>query len=81
MGKTVQVNYFALFREKRGLKSEQCSTKAATLSEFYEELSARYGFGLAIQNLRVARNNEFCDWDSSFEAGDEIVFIPPVAGG
>lgn len=81
MGKTVQVNYFALFREKRGLQSEHCSTDAATLAEFYEELKAKHGFPLSISSLRVARNNEFCDWNAPLNAGDEIVFIPPVAGG
>lgn len=81
MGKTVQVSYFAVLREKRGLNSEQCSTQAATLGEFYEELSARHGFGMPIHNLRVARNNEFCSWDAELISGDEVVFIPPVAGG
>lgn len=81
MGKTVRVSYFALFREKRGLSSEECSTEADTLADFYEELKERYGFALSIGSLRVARNNEFCPWDAGLKNGDEVVFIPPVAGG
>lgn len=81
MGKSVQVNYFAVFREKRGLQSEHCSTDAVTLADLYEELKAKHDFPLSIASLRVARNNEFCAWDATLNSGDEIVFIPPVAGG
>ena len=32
--------------------------------------------------LRVAINDEFCDWSQPLaEPGDRVVFIPPVAGG
>jgi molybdopterin converting factor small subunit len=26
-------------------------------------------------------NNDFADWSRRLEAGDSVVFIPPVAGG
>ncbi|MBX9685804.1 MAG: MoaD/ThiS family protein [Candidatus Obscuribacterales bacterium] len=81
MGKTVVVNYFALFREQSGLSRENCATDCSTLAELYEELSRKHGFSLRLKELRVAKNDEFCAWESSFNSGDEIVFIPPVAGG
>jgi sulfur-carrier protein len=81
MGKIVMVNYFAVFREQRGLSFERCSTEAATIAEFYDELKARHGFALGREGLRVARNAEFCSWESALNCGDEIAFIPPVAGG
>ncbi len=81
MSKTVKVSYFALFREKRGVSSEECATEANTLADFYEELKEKYGFALSINTLRVARNSEFCPWEAVLKSGDEIVFIPPVAGG
>ena len=31
--------------------------------------------------LRVAINAAFADWESELRDGDEVVFIPPVAGG
>ena len=31
--------------------------------------------------LRVAVNAEFAAWDRPVRDGDEIVFLPPVAGG
>lgn len=81
MSKTVVVNYFAFFREQRGIGSEQVNTQAETLGELYDELKARYGFSFPRNNLRVAKNAEFCPWEAPFNAGDEIVLIPPVAGG
>lgn len=77
----VRVNYFALFREIRGLASESCLTDASTLAELYDELRCKYGFNLSRQILRVAKNDELSDWDERLNSGDRIVFIPPVAGG
>jgi len=33
------------------------------------------------KQLMVAVNEEFSDWDYILQEGDEVVFIPPVAGG
>jgi cyclic pyranopterin phosphate synthase len=35
----------------------------------------------ARQHVRVARNFAYCDWGTALEPGDEIAFMPPVAGG
>jgi molybdopterin converting factor small subunit len=31
--------------------------------------------------LKVAVNADFADWSRPLQAGDAVVFIPPVAGG
>lgn len=79
--KTVQVNYFALFREQRGLSSEKVDTCASTVGDLYEELRAAHRFTLSRDSLRAALNDEFCKWEEPLNPGDRIVFIPPVAGG
>ena len=79
--KTVTLLYFALLREQRGLDSETCATQAATAGELYEDLKKEYGFSLARADLRVSINGDFVDFDRPIANGDEIVFIPPVAGG
>ncbi len=79
--KTVQVQYFAILREQRGLAHEVCATEAATAAELYAELRARHGFTLAPERLRVALNDEFAAWAAPLHEGDALVFIPPVAGG
>jgi len=75
------IQYFALLREQAGRSIETLETLAGTPADLYAELNARYGFTLAQERLKVAVNNDFADWSRRLEAGDSVVFIPPVAGG
>ena len=75
------VRYFAILREQRGLSQEPLATAAATPQALYEELCARHGFTLPADRVRAAINGEFAAATATLRDGDEIVFIPPVAGG
>ena len=77
----VHISYFAVFREQRGLSQETLATTAATAGEFFDEVSTRYAFTIPPAVVRVAINKEFRTMDAPLAAGDEIVFVPPVAGG
>ena len=77
----LQVQYYALLREQAGRSTEKLRSQARTPRELYEQLRARYSFSLAPELLRVAVNSEFADWSQPLADGDDIVFIPPVAGG
>lgn len=77
----LHVQYFALLREQAGRREEAVTTGAPTARELFAELSARHGFTLAPEHLKVAVNSEFSDWSRPLAAGDHVVFIPPVAGG
>lgn len=77
----LRVHYYALMREQAGRSEEMVETSAATPSDLYAELTARYGFTLTREQLRVAVNSDFSDWSRSLAPGDAVVFIPPVAGG
>jgi molybdopterin converting factor subunit 1 len=79
--KHLTVQYYALLREQAGRREESLVSGAATAAELYAELSQRYPFTLTPQVLRVAINAEFRDWSAPLAEGDEVVFIPPVAGG
>jgi molybdopterin converting factor subunit 1 len=79
--KIVHVQYFAALRERAGRGAETLETSAATPAELYADLAARRGLGLPRELLRVAVNDEFADWTRPLEDGDQVVFIPPVAGG
>jgi molybdopterin-guanine dinucleotide biosynthesis protein A len=79
--RALHVQYFALLREQAGRRDEAVTTRAATPRELYAELSARHGFTLGAEHLKVAVNAEFSDWSRPLAAGDSVVFIPPVAGG
>jgi len=77
----IRVQYYALLREQAGRSDEILSTRSRTPRELYAELRSRYPFTLPVEMLRVAVNAEFGDWAQPLEAGDAVVFIPPVAGG
>jgi molybdopterin-guanine dinucleotide biosynthesis protein A len=77
----LKVQYFALFREQAGRSEELLDTTAATPEQLYRELQTRHPFKLNQQQLKVAVNAGFSDWQAALKSGDTVVFIPPVAGG
>ncbi len=79
--RTLQIQYFALLREQAGRNAETVSSRARDARELYEELRARHGLQLRPEQLRVAVNEEFADWSRILAEGDNVVFLPPVAGG
>jgi molybdopterin converting factor subunit 1 len=77
----INIQYFALLKEQRGLNQETLATNAKTAKELYQELQAKYKFKISTDLLKVAVNNEYKDWNTQLHSDDTIVFIPPVAGG
>lgn len=77
----IRLQYFAILRDQRGKSSETLETGAATAGELYEELKMKHSFPLSVDRLRVAINGEFSEMDTALKDQDEVVFIPPVAGG
>ncbi len=78
---TIQIRYFALLREERGLENETLSTQAHTAGELYEQLQKQFRFSLNENVMRVAVNESFKPWNTPLQNNDTVVFIPPVAGG
>lgn len=78
---TISIEYFAILREQRGLSKEQLSVDAETPLELYRQLRERHKFTLPEDRVRAAVNGEFVDSLSRLRDGDQVVFIPPVAGG
>lgn len=81
----IDVLYFAWVRERIGLPKEAVETKAATVAELVEELRGReerYAAAFAdLSALRVAVDQELCDFDSPLEGVREVAFFPPMTGG
>ena len=77
----VRIHYFAVLREQAGVADESVETTAATPADLYEQVRASHGFTLPRAMLKVAINDEFCEWSQRLQPGDRVVFIPPVAGG
>jgi molybdopterin converting factor subunit 1 len=78
---TYSIIYFAILREQRGRSDERLTSNSATPGELYDALRAEHGFTLPADRIRAAVNGEFVPSEQRLNDGDEIVFIPPVAGG
>lgn len=79
--KSIDIEYYAILREQRGLSSETIETVAETAEDLYRELTAMHQFSMPLDALKVVVNEEFREWNHTLDEGDTVVFIPPVAGG
>ena len=79
--KNITVTYFAQLRELTGTSSEAIQTDSETPAGLFEELRAKYQLPLKRKGMMVAVNGDFTGWSHSLAEGEEVVFIPPVAGG
>lgn len=77
----ITVRYFAALRAERGETIESVETTASTARNLYQELVQQHGFTLREDILAVSINRKMTDLDATISEGDEVVFIPPVAGG
>lgn len=81
VSKTVTITYYAQLRELTGQSSEKHTTEALTPAGVYEEINAKHNLNLKRKNMMIAIDGEFTDWTHILADGQELVFIPPVAGG
>lgn len=79
--KKIEIMYFAILREQSNKGVEEIETEAYSAGELFQELSQEYNFTLHPHQVRVSINENFQDMNSTIKDGDQIVFIPPVAGG
>jgi len=81
MSVTLDVLYFAALRDAAGIAGELVETSAPDLAALYAELHARHALPFAQQQLRVAVDGGFTDWNAVPRSGSTVAFIPPVSGG
>jgi molybdopterin-guanine dinucleotide biosynthesis protein A len=79
--KNITVTYFAQLRELTGTGSESIQTDSETPAGVFEEIRAKHNIPLKRKGMMVAVNGDFTDWTHPLADGEEVVFIPPVAGG
>lgn len=79
MSSDVTVLVFGPLRERLGLA--EFRARGATVAEVWDSLARTHGLEAIPAGVRAARNQEYCDWDSSVVPGDVVAFLPPVAGG
>lgn len=81
MSAQVRVRYFALFREQAGCDAETLAWPGGSARELFERVSEQHPALINEAAALVAINDEMVDWSAPVEAGDEVLFFPPVAGG
>lgn len=77
----IHARFFAVLREQAGTSTIELSTTAATPAELYAELQTSHRLTFRAELLKVAVNERYATMDAPLHAGDQVVFIPPVAGG
>ncbi|MCH6258256.1 MoaD/ThiS family protein [Puniceicoccaceae bacterium K14] len=78
---SIDIQYFAILKDQSGLSSETLTEPYKDPAAAYQALREKHNFTLRQENLKVAINDEFANWDTPLKEGDSLVFIPPVAGG
>lgn len=82
MSSTIRVRYFAKLREIAGRDFEDLKLNPEeNASTVYDRLSQEHEFPYETGDLRVAINGQFASFGLPLTSGDEVAFIPPVAGG
>ena len=82
-GLRVNTRFFAIYRERAGLKEEDLYLdEGATSARLVERLSELHpGLFEGGGRLVVAVNGEYVPMDHVLADGDEVALIPPVSGG
>jgi molybdopterin synthase catalytic subunit len=79
----VKVRLFAMLRQQAGWREREFELPdGATIDDVWRALATETP-ALAAQreHVRFARNREYATADQALADGDELAFIPPVAGG
>jgi molybdopterin synthase sulfur carrier subunit len=69
---------FASARESLGFSTRSL---AVNPQETPLDIIRRLAPDASIENLRVALDSEFADWDTPVGRSHELAFLPPVSGG
>ncbi|HEX5415963.1 MAG TPA: molybdopterin converting factor subunit 1 [Chloroflexota bacterium] len=79
----VQARFFAAHRERIGKSSLAVELPdGATVASLVEEVAARYPeLRPLLGASRFAVNREYAALTTGLQHGDEVAFVPPVAGG
>ena len=79
----INVLYFAVFRERLGRDSEPLElADGATVADAIAALEARHPLVATLRGrFRIAVNQDMVEPGAALAEGDELVLIPPVAGG
>ncbi len=74
------LHFFARLRRELGQDTLQVSVdNGLSVRQLAQQLMAQHG--LQLKGCMVAVNDEYAEPDQVLQSGDEVAFLPPVAGG
>ncbi|MCB1603230.1 MAG: MoaD/ThiS family protein [Gammaproteobacteria bacterium] len=79
--KNIKVLFFGKLKEIWENNHLDLETESNNIEELYIELLKFASSEPFKPSIKVAINDEFCDWSTAIEDGDEIAFLPPASGG
>ena len=78
----ITVRFFASYADSLGIARTQIALDSgARVSDVLASVAQLPGAAVIPRIPRVAVNHVFADVDTVLQTGDEVAFIPPVAGG
>jgi len=77
----IQLKYYSHFAQWTGKEKDTLETTYTTAREIYLFQKDLFKFTFPIESIRLAINDEFCDWDTELKEDDKLVYIAPVSGG
>jgi len=78
----ITVRFFASYADKVGFTASSLTVApGARVSDLLETVALLPGGDSLPPNPRIAVNQVFASRETVLAAGDEVAFIPPVAGG
>lgn len=78
----ITVRFFASYADSLGVARTQLALDSgARVSDVVASVAGLPGASALPKNPRIAVNQIFVEGDTVLQTGDEVAFIPPVAGG
>ncbi|MHB0995203.1 MAG: MoaD/ThiS family protein [Elusimicrobiales bacterium] len=81
MKKKIQVRYFALVGERRGVQTDPYETEAATARQLLREIEASKVIPLTTNISKAVINGKYAEWDDPIKDGDLVTLLSPFSGG
>ena len=79
--KKVEILFFGQLKEIWGCSKKNWQTECVNINDLYTELLRTISDPPYKGNIKVAINDEFCNWSTEISDNDSIAFLPPASGG
>ncbi len=79
--KKIQVRYFALVGERRGVQTDLYETGAATARQLLHEIELNKKIPLTTNISKAMVNGRYVEWDEPIKDGDLVTLLSPFSGG